>query len=706
MGTEGWEQPWRVRHRTVAHYEPLVVRSPAAVLIVGSGLLDSLQGPVAVADAFGPAFSEWCDIVPSVQLTDAAARALGLDGSVDEVLVVRWSDELFRQIAGAADDAQDGRAVRLLRIAADLHLVPPDGTELPPLTDRLSEAEEFRAKGERVWLCAPEHLKVWPAGWDFPGLERPPADAVGEYEIVTLDEYFPALAARVGDGSIQVWECDGVLQGQDAVEFGRRGDAFLVDRLVELSMVYRWLADELLYQSPASERQAVVDRQIADGAEETARAVREQVDDVGRLVALLGPDGLAVACDELAEWSSVGEPQAQASLLLTLYGPSTLRMVRHLMPVGLGVPQQWAGGDRTVRFIERLGFDTEFAGRRKAERADVERVAGPVVAGELHDFQREIADRVLEILSEHRRGIVDLPTGAGKTRVAIESVLDHAAEQGRLGTVLWVAEREELCEQAVTQWLQLWRARGLTDRELTVLRFWGGRTPSATDPDSDTVVVASRQQLVKRLSDGRVDWLQRAGIVIIDEAHHSTARTYRQLINWRKDGGADPFAVLGLSATPFRSGDDPSADLARLFDRSLVTGSMMGDKWKRRIKWLQKHDYLSKVKWRDLERGEVEPTEEEAQYLTEQANLTTGINQMNERLARNVERNEQILGSIRDLDPEWPVVVFAGSVLHAQQLAVMHNDEGISARPVWGDLSQWARRHAIEEFRSNRVRVL
>ncbi|MFZ4434740.1 MAG: DEAD/DEAH box helicase, partial [Microthrixaceae bacterium] len=66
----------------------------------------------------------------------------------------------------------------------------------------------------------------------------------------------------------------------------------------------------------------------------------------------------------------------------------------------------------------------------------------------------------------------------------------------------------------------------------------------------------------------------------------------------------------------------------------------------------------------------------------------------------------QILGSIRDLDPEWPVVVFAGSVLHAQQLAVALNDEGISARPVWGELSQWARRHAIEEFRSNRVRVL
>ena len=80
---------------------------------------------------------------------------------------------------------------------------------------------------------------------------------------------------------------------------------------------------------------------------------------------------------------------------------------------------------------------------------------------------------------------------------------------------------------------------------------------------------------------------------------------------------------------------------------------------------------------------------------------------MNERLAEDVDRNLQIIRTIEtQMNPEWSVVVFAGSVLHAQLLAHMLTEAGIPSRPVWGALSKWARRDAIEQFRAKKIRVL
>ena len=139
------------------------------------------------------------------------------------------------------------------------------------------------------------------------------------------------------------------------------------------------------------------------------------------------------------------------------------------------------------------------------------------------------------------------------------------------------------------------RGRGLLDRELTIQRFWGGRTPDEVEADRDAVIICSRQQLMNRLTDERLAWMAQCGIVVIDEAHHSTASAYTKILRWRSEANDVPFATLGLSATPFRSSVDRTAHLSRLFDRSLVTGQLMGDSWKDRIQWLQRKRYLSEV---------------------------------------------------------------------------------------------------------------
>jgi superfamily II DNA or RNA helicase len=132
----------------------------------------------------------------------------------------------------------------------------------------------------------------------------------------------------------------------------------------------------------------------------------------------------------------------------------------------------------------------------------------------------------------------------------------------------------------------------------------------------------------------------------------------------------------------------------------------MGDEWKDRIAWLQKEKYLSRIDREDLDRGYIEPTEDEAKLLEADPNLSTGIDQLNQRLGTDELRNRQILESILALDDDWPIVVFAGSVTHAQFLADALVEAGVPSRPVWGDLARWARRDAIEQFRTKRIRVL
>lgn len=703
----GWDIPWRVDHATQRKYKTLQIPSPLAWAIQRYGVLDTSQGPVVATSSVSPNLAHFRKYLAVAEnLTSDGAEALGLPSSL-ESLPDRLVADAFQLAASLADSVLDTSPVSFLRELAEAGWRPGFDLGSPALTDRLNEAEEARAGGTRVWISRTQDKDDWPAGWEFSRIERPPATAAGEIDVFSLVELFPTVAERLEDGpTVSVWLCDKVIQGDATIDFARDVDVLLLSRATGQEARLEWVVNELLGTIDPAVRQDAVDAALRLRDDGLLQSVRSADSDRTRLVALLGPERLARAVAQLLPSQEYGPPDAQAAALLTTFGPSTLREVRHLLPQSLGVPTQWAGGDLALRFVRNLGFSDEFAGRRKAERPDEERVLGPTVAGELHDFQKEISQRLQALLDERARGVVDLPTGAGKTRVAIESILEHARREGRLGLVLWMAEREELCEQAVTQWLQLWRSKGLIDQELRVSRCWGGRNVEQAFEGDAQVVVASRQQLHRRLRDTRLAWLQGAELLVIDEAHHSTAGTYLEILRWLGgDAGSYP-SVLGLSATPFRSDATRTDHLARLFGRSLVGGEMMGPTWRERIRWLQQKGYLSHVDLRDLQRGVVLPTTQEAEALSAEPNLTTGLDLLNQRLGADEGRNHQLVEVIEELDDEWPVIVFAGSVTHAQRLATMLSERGISARPVWGELAPWARRDAIEAFRDRRVRVL
>ncbi len=154
---------------------------------------------------------------------------------------------------------------------------------------------------------------------------------------------------------------------------------------------------------------------------------------------------------------------------------------------------------------------------------------------ELRPYQAAAVDAIMRDLDECDRTMLVLATGCGKTRTAAE-VVRRFLDRGR---VLWIAHREELITQARDA-LQ----RALPGVPIGIEQAGSYARVSALPSLSDRVVVASVQTLhEKRLSRFAPSLF---GLVVVDEAHHSAASSYRRVVDYFGT------KVLGLTATPDR----------------------------------------------------------------------------------------------------------------------------------------------------------
>lgn len=164
------------------------------------------------------------------------------------------------------------------------------------------------------------------------------------------------------------------------------------------------------------------------------------------------------------------------------------------------------------------------------------------------------------------RGLLVMPTGSGKTYSAVRWLAERVLSQG--GRVLWLAHRFDLLEQAADAFHRL--AGHIVGRErLNVRIVSGSHHPSTRIGPTDDVIVASVQSLRHRW-DITSELLQDKNLfVVVDEAHHAVAPTYRRIIT-ALEGRSTPIRLLGLTATPTRTSEDDSRFLSRLFGNRVI----------------------------------------------------------------------------------------------------------------------------------------
>ena len=453
---------------------------------------------------------------------------------------------------------------------------------------------------------------------------------------------------------------------------------------------------------------------LLDRHTEVARSrVRAQSNLADRLLQAVGndPDALLSILTP-ATRQALGdevEPSNLAELALAVHGPAVLSQLRDTLDAqGLAPPKRW-GGDPARTFVLDLGFPLEFAstvgGRREAEFS----VIGPINLPPLHDYQQGILDDIGRLVSSgvgRRRAVVSLPTGGGKTRVAAEAAVRLVLRADDRRSVLWVAQTDELCEQAVQCFRQLWVNIGAPGEDLRIVRLWGGqRNPSPSEGDEAVVVVASIQTLNSRSGRADLAWVSEAGIIVIDECHHAIASSYTELLRWldiqvgTERSREREAPVLGLSATPWRGyNEEESERLAARFDRRWFppdqaelhqTLSAMGVLADRSYKPLR---YDRPVTLSPREQQHVETFSELPDSVIE-------------RIGEDDDRNHLIVNSVLQSSAS-SILLFANSVAHAQYLAARLHLEGCSAAAVSGQTNRLARQHFTRKFRSGELRVI
>lgn len=406
-----------------------------------------------------------------------------------------------------------------------------------------------------------------------------------------------------------------------------------------------------------------------------------------------------------------------AELVLAHLGPAVLVSLRDdLESEGLRPPSRWSGQEARA-FVAAIGFPDNFASSPEARRDAEEMITGPIELPPLHDFQREVLEGVKSLLESgngRRRAVVSLPTGGGKTRVTVEAAVRLVlAPESSQRSVIWVAQTDELCEQAVQAFRQVWLNVGAARTGLRLVRLWGGNpNPAPQDPGKPVAIVASIQTLNSRFSAQELAWLKRPGLVVVDECHYAITPSYTNLLRWLDAEAPRPGApardeppIIGLSATPFRTDDDESSRLARRFD-----GRWLPVDQEALYQRLRAQGVLSEPVYEGLQSGTA-LLPEEADRLArltvpwEGLDFENLLEAINQRLAGDAKRNERLVQYMQSCD-ERSILFFANSVAHAHEMAIRLNVAGVSAAAVSGATPSAARREFLDCFQRGDVRVL
>lgn len=338
----------------------------------------------------------------------------------------------------------------------------------------------------------------------------------------------------------------------------------------------------------------------------------------------------------------------------------------------------------------------------------------------LHDYQKRVKDQVIAYLLNSRKSnriLVHMPTGAGKTKTAVETMVDFLRCQSVFGGfdtdgfVVWFAHSKELCDQAFDSFQRTWKLRG--DAAVDVFKLYGDFPYDEKILESKTAVLFigfqkfnalghSKNQMQKKIF-ARI--LEHTRLVVVDEAHKSLAVTYENAIQQLATHMG--VQLIGLTATPGRNTEMDNDYLASFYN-SVKLGLVdeNGCSVKNPIEYLQNKGVLAKICREELYTdAQIEINEKQIRDLKIYGDdkLTFILSS----LVVNPGRNKLIIDKIVELsDRGKSVLVFACSAEHCVILQTILQGAGRRAASVLATTSVKERLQAIEEFKGGKLKIL
>jgi DNA repair protein RadD len=269
--------------------------------------------------------------------------------------------------------------------------------------------------------------------------------------------------------------------------------------------------------------------------------------------------------------------------------------------------------------------------------------------------QRGLEELRRALMSGWRRPMFQMPTGAGKTRIA-EEIIHGALAKGK--RVAFVVPALSLIDQTVRSF----EAEGI--HALGVLQGIHPRT------DRDQPVQVCSVQTVARRKRPDVD------LVIVDEAH----QMHKEIFRWMKD--CPNLIFIGLSATPWSRG------LGKYYDDLIITATT-----------------------RELiDAGYLSPFKAYAPSEPDLAGVRTVAGEFQrDELADAMDR-PAITGDIVETwlkrGEDRPTIAFAVNRKHAQHVAERFESAGVAVEYLDGETSREDREGIFGRFKSGETKIL
>ena len=284
----------------------------------------------------------------------------------------------------------------------------------------------------------------------------------------------------------------------------------------------------------------------------------------------------------------------------------------------------------------------------------------------LRDYQSDICSRVSDAFDKHRSVMVQMPTGTGKTMVLAELVKRLMMRDEGI-RILIVAHRRELIEQIKATVKRM----GLNaDNQLSVI-------------NNQTIIVESIQTISRRIAT--IEFAP--SLVVIDEAHHALAKTYKMM--W--DAWPDA-RFLGLTATPCRLNGKGFTDLFDVLVQSWDIPTFIKEKW------LATYDFVS-IK---------------ADSRTQQ--LISSLKKRGADGDYQVKEMDAVLNKRPSIERLYECVieyahnrkgfVYAINIDHARSIAEYYQSQGVNAVAINSHTPVKERERIISSFRSGGLQVL
>ncbi|MEW2501769.1 DEAD/DEAH box helicase family protein [Amycolatopsis sp. NPDC047767] len=716
------------------------VQSPVRWAAERAGLLESDRGYRAPGAVVAPSMLKYKNLLPLFRGPRQVAEVLGLPDELHAVPAPVLKEALTANLFPTALD----NAVLVEFIGTASQVAYPDGHP-PTIPARVGRVVEARSP-DSVYLATTDEQEEFLSSRQRPYLRVTDDQATKLRDSVGCRQFEDSFAfSMVIEGKQDSERVIDMFSGLRATPVADMVMSATVTRALQVvkrvttedgveDQTLEWHLDglDLVVSSDADERRLIrvvndafelgfthadLENVLKTGLDQRLQALRQEAKaastDAERLDVYFGPDDLRDALPKglwqaLEAQHLVDDTTSVAKLFLRVYGSDSLKLLaEQFRNEGfVDIPKAWAGGAATISWLRKMGFGTEFAGRRTQHQDDEFVVPGAVKLNPLHTFQQKISRQLRDVLTlreangRHLKAMVELPTGAGKTRVAAETVLRLFIDESLQGPVLWIAQSQELCEQAVQTWSTVWRGLG-DERPLTMGRLWENNV--VHEPDTKfSVIVATDAKLDVILDNAEYAWLRESTAVIVDEGHRAGgSERYTRILNWLGVAGRGwERPLVGLTATPFKgtSASATAALASRFGNRKLDVFDTANA-----YRPLAELGVLARVEHEVLPGVEVVLEPDEIAEAEQQRRVPARVM---DRVGADQARMSILVDHIMALDESWPVLVFTPNVLSAQVLAATLRYRDIEAAAVSGQTGRQERRDIIEKFKKNEIRVL